>query len=650
MGNIHPNDIGLATFKDVGDVAKLRTAAKTVVEAINELFLNGGQVSDILGEQLYVDGNGNTIIGTGNIIRGENNLIIGSDNVINGNNLNIIADGVVRYEEPNADFSMDSADVYSNALYLTYYNIELGEPPFKVGDKIVLKVSSYWYDEDWESNVTSQTDIILTEIVGINTEWYTVYVADLGTAAVPPDDVHTEFDFAQLDICVVLNENYVMNGNGSGLSIGGMATGAKSVALNTSTSTGVYAFSANSGQASGMYATALGLSKATKNCSFSANRSESSAESTSAHNYSFNYSPYSFTSGYYSKAYGRVLKVTGLDTIAKTITLEDGQNVSGIKGFTFAMRCLNGSSTIVWRNAAIESVTGNVIKYTGGNFSTTTSASYKDKLLPEAYLFVYDTLATNSTSNFSGGYYSVASGKYTFAEGLHVLAGGEGSAVFGKYGNLIEPFSLALANGNSLTEPGFAFKVLSDGSVHADKEYTTPCADYAEFFEWEDGNPEVEDRTGYFVKLSGEKIVKCGEFEKPLGIVSATPAIIGDSGEMHWKNKYVTDDFGRIQYHDVIVPAEYDDDMNLISEEHMERQPVLNPEWNCYEEYVPRKKRAEWSPVGVLGKLVVYDDGTLKSGDICRVGDGGIAVKSIENGYHVLSRVSADKVLIWFKE
>ena len=38
MGNMHPNDIGLATFKDVGDVAKLRTAAKTVVEAINELF------------------------------------------------------------------------------------------------------------------------------------------------------------------------------------------------------------------------------------------------------------------------------------------------------------------------------------------------------------------------------------------------------------------------------------------------------------------------------------------------------------------------------------------------------------------------------------------------------------------------------------
>lgn len=185
--------------------------------------------------------------------------------------------------------------------------------------------------------------------------------------------------------------------------------------------------------------------------------------------------------------------------------------------------------------------------------------------------------------------------------------------------------------------------------MHADSAYTTPCADYAELFEWADGNPEAEDRVGYFVKLDGDKIVKCGDFDKPLGIVSATPAIMGDSGELHWKSKFICDDFGRIQYHDVVVPAEYDEDGNLISDEHMERQPVINPEWNSNEEYIPRKDRAEWSPVGVLGKLIVYDNGTLKSGDVCRPGPGGIAVKSIENGYPVLKRISDDKVLVWFK-
>ena len=194
-----------------------------------------------------------------------------------------------------------------------------------------------------------------------------------------------------------------------------------------------------------------------------------------------------------------------------------------------------------------------------------------------------------------------------------------------------------------------AFKVISDGSVHADAAYTTPCADYAEFFEWEDGNENAEDRVGYFVKLVGEKITKCDEFDEPLGIVSATPAIVGDSGELHWKDKFVTDDFGRIQYHDVIIPEEKDEEGNIIIEEHIETQPVLNPQWNADEVYIPRKERKEWSPVGVFGKLIVYDDGTLKQGDICRPGKGGIAVKSVKNGYQVLKRISDDKIMVWFR-
>ena len=208
---------------------------------------------------------------------------------------------------------------------------------------------------------------------------------------------------------------------------------------------------------------------------------------------------------------------------------------------------------------------------------------------------------------------------------------------------------LTLANGTAIKTPGLAFKVLSDGSVHADKEYTSPCADYAEYFEWADGNPKNEDRAGYFVKLKDGKIVLCEDFDTPLGIVSATPAIIGDSGEMHWQGKFLTDDFGRIQYHDVTVPAEIDEDGNIVTEEHIETQPILNPDWNPEQEYIPRKDRPEWSAVGVLGKLIVYNDGTLQSGDICRCGANGKAAKSINDGYTVLKRVSDDKVLIWFK-
>lgn len=77
----------------------------------------------------------------------------------------------------------------------------------------------------------------------------------------------------------------------------------------------------------------------------------------------------------------------------------------------------------------------------------------------------------------------------------------DGASSFSGCSGSADACSIALANGAAIKTPGLAFKVLSDGSVHADKEYTSPCADYAEYFEWADGNPNNEDRTGYFVKL-----------------------------------------------------------------------------------------------------------------------------------------------------
>ena len=70
MSEIHPNDIGLATFEDVGDVASLRTAAKVVVEAINELLDTKGEGggSGLNFEQIYVDGENNIILGRNNIV------------------------------------------------------------------------------------------------------------------------------------------------------------------------------------------------------------------------------------------------------------------------------------------------------------------------------------------------------------------------------------------------------------------------------------------------------------------------------------------------------------------------------------------------------------------------------------------------------
>ena len=103
MAEIHPNDIGLATFADVGDVEKLKTSAKNLVDALNEIYQNGTQGGNF-GEQMYVDGENNLILGENNIVYGSNNLIIGSDNIIVGDGVNIIAAGKSIYNEAEVSF------------------------------------------------------------------------------------------------------------------------------------------------------------------------------------------------------------------------------------------------------------------------------------------------------------------------------------------------------------------------------------------------------------------------------------------------------------------------------------------------------------------------------------------------------------------
>ena len=64
-------------------------------------------------------------------------------------------------------------------------------------------------------------------------------------------------------------------------------------------------------------------------------------------------------------------------------------------------------------------------------------------------------------------------------------------------------------------------------------------ADYAEYFEWSDGNPENQDRRGLFVTiLDGEKISIAGENDDILGIVSAAPLLVGDCITDEWSGKY----------------------------------------------------------------------------------------------------------------
>ncbi len=129
-----------------------------------------------------------------------------------------------------------------------------------------------------------------------------------------------------------------------------------------------------------------------------------------------------------------------------------------------------------------------------------------------------------------------------------------GAHIMGKYGVADASYSWYVANGTSPTATGLAAKLIgSTGNMFIDGTYGGPAAYYAEMFETFDS--KTID-VGYFVTFAkcSDKIRKSTLTDDYiLGVTSATPVIIGDNGELRWKNKYIVDDWGRVQYHKVTI-------------------------------------------------------------------------------------------------
>ena len=200
---------------------------------------------------------------------------------------------------------------------------------------------------------------------------------------------------------------------------------------------------------------------------------------------------------------------------------------------------------------------------------------------------------------------------------------------------------MSFFRGNSNNGADVEFIFRGDGEGFCDGSFNGGGADYAEYFEWKDGNASDEDRVGYSVVLDGNKIVKATDSDdasKIIGVISANPAVVGDSDILRWKQKFLLDDFGREVTEQITVTewkGEWTGEDGILIKQHIfsydtDRIPSdvtvpsdaevksedgngvkflrrkTNPDWDKDVAYISREDRKEWDTVGLMGKLRLH--------------------------------------------
>lgn len=223
--------------------------------------------------------------------------------------------------------------------------------------------------------------------------------------------------------------------------------------------------------------------------------------------------------------------------------------------------------------------------------------------------------------------------------------------IFGKYGETDVDDRIAVTNGTGAQNLQKTFYVKDTGDVWG-KAWHNTGADYAEYFEWADGNPDNEDRCGMLVAFGGIKqktyiyddiynenieIYQSDKIElangnEILGAISAKASVIGNDDNGVWHGKYKADIYGR---------REKDEAGN----------DVLSDEYNPKQKYIPRSQRSEWAVVGLLGRIIINDNGQCQPGKPIRA-IHGIAVPAQNDGIKniiVLRRLDESHIEVLIK-
>ena len=209
--------------------------------------------------------------------------------------------------------------------------------------------------------------------------------------------------------------------------------------------------------------------------------------------------------------------------------------------------------------------------------------------------------------------------------------------------------STIIGTGSSSSDRKNGLRVTRNGYIYGQTTTITSGADFAEYFEWEDKNLNNEDRRGRFVTLQNNKIRFANiNDDYILGVITGQGAFIGNSASEQWDQKYLVDIYGTKLTQKITIPAKYDNNNNLLVPETIIDDWIINPDWDETQEYIPREVRPEWDPVGLIGQVVVIDDGTCEVGGFCKPIIDGIATNS-ETGYYVMKRLDDTHIKILLK-
>ena len=333
---------------------------------------------------------------------------------------------------------------------------------------------------------------------------------------------------------------------------------------------------------------------------------------------------------------------------------------------------LNGENNKITDDTGVNSIVGggNNNELSGGN--SIIFGGNNNKIISSKRATVIggseSTLENSPDSVIIGGYNNKAIGKgYTSIICGHGITGLAYAMITGHYNDSAvggdgkkegTGTGTAFVIGNGVYSKGSnAIRADYNGKLWCKSSYSSTGADYAELFEWEDGNLDEEKRFGYFVTMIGKKIKKANHGDWILGIVSANPCVLGNS-DMEWQGQFLRDEFGAfiIDHHkETITETEIVEDEET-GETITQKVPKeieydfyrVNPDYDPNQEYIDRASRPEWDAVGMMGVLSVWDDGSCEVDRFCTCSDGGIATAS-DTGYRVIERVAENLIKVVMK-